>query len=767
MTKTFNSDFLKGGGKMGAAIRSKDWSRTSIGDLESWPQSLKTTLSIILHSRFPMFLWWGPELLCFYNDAYRPSLGKEGKHPFILGMPAEQAWPEIWTIIKPLIDQVLQKGEATWSEDQLIPIYRNNTLEDVYWTFSYSPVYDESDQRMGVFVTCHETTEKVRIYKETKEREEQLHFTIEAAGLGTWDYNPLTNLFTANQRLREWHEFPNDGPIKLDSALEIIVPDDRPGLINSIKEALNINSSKPFDETYTIVNPENKQKRVVRAKGKAHFNQENIAYRFNGTLDDITEEIKFRLFIQESAQTFKNLIEHAPVAMCVFKGPEFIVEIANEKMISLWGKTPEQVMRKPVFECLPEARTQGLEVLLEEVYKTGEPYIAHERVVHLPRNGRIESAFINFVYEALRSGDGEISGIVAVATDVTEQVLTRKKIEEAEERVRLAVEAGNLGAFDFNPVTNEAIISPRLREIFNLPETVSWTDIIEKIHPEDRMIRDTAFQQALITGVLFYEVRIIYDVETIHWIRAQGKMFYNEKNEAFRVLGTMMDITENKIADQKREEYIAIASHELRNPLSSLNLSLELLESSTDPGENGFYISKALSQVKRLLMMTNELLNVSKISSGILDLKPEVCNVRDILTESLNTFQAGKNINKITISGNTDITIKADKFRLEQVLINLLSNASKYSPGGEEIQIDIKEEDEFIKIAVKDKGMGIDQDKLPFLFKKFIRIDQHSNKSGYGLGLYISEQIVRKHGGAMGVTSIKGNGSVFWFTIPR
>jgi signal transduction histidine kinase len=453
--------------------------------------------------------------------------------------------------------------------------------------------------------------------------------------------------------------------------------------------------------------------------------------------------------------------------MCVFKGPEFIVEIANEKMISLWGKTPEQVMRKPVFEGLPEARAQGLEVLLAEVYKTGEPFIAHERLVHLPRNGRIESTFINFVYEALRSGDGEISGIVAVATEVTEQVLTRKKIEEAEERARLAIEAGNLGAFDFNPVTNEAIISPRLREIFNLPESVSWSDIVEKIHPEDRMIRDAAFQQALITGVLFYEVRIIYDTDAINWIRAQGKVFYNEKNEAFRVLGTMMDITDTKITDQKREEYIAIASHELRNPLSSLNLSLELLEGSTDPKENEFFISKALSQVKRLLMMTNELLNVSKISSGILDLKPEVCNVRDILSESLNTFQAGKNINKVTISGNTDITIKADKFRLEQVLINLLSNASKYSPGGEEIQIDIKEESEFIKIAVKDSGMGIDQDKLPFLFKKFIRIDQHSNKSGYGLGLYISEQIIRKHGGAIGVTSIKGNGSVFWFTIPR
>src|SRR5688572_32581203 len=115
--------FLQGGGEMGKLMRSRDWSRTPLGPPVEWPQSLRTTLSIILNSKFPMFLWWGPELICFYNDAYRPSLGNDGKHPHILGMRAEEAWSEIWATIKPLIDQVLSGGGATWSEDQLIPIY--------------------------------------------------------------------------------------------------------------------------------------------------------------------------------------------------------------------------------------------------------------------------------------------------------------------------------------------------------------------------------------------------------------------------------------------------------------------------------------------------------------------------------------------------------------------------------------------------------------------------------------------------------------------
>ncbi|WP_315815174.1 PAS domain-containing protein [Paraflavitalea speifideaquila] len=154
--------FLQGGGEMGALTRAYRWEETSLGGPAQWPQSLRTTISIVLNNCFPMFLFWGPELLCFYNDAYRPSLGNNGKHPDALGKPAVEIWPEIWTVIKPLIDQVMAGGPAIWREDQLIPIYRNGHLEDVYWTFSYSPVRDESNAVAGVLVTCTETTEKVQ-----------------------------------------------------------------------------------------------------------------------------------------------------------------------------------------------------------------------------------------------------------------------------------------------------------------------------------------------------------------------------------------------------------------------------------------------------------------------------------------------------------------------------------------------------------------------------------------------------------------------------
>ena len=255
---------LSGGGEMGERIRKKDWDKTKVGNIENWPQSLYTTLSIILNSKFPMFLWWGPELICFYNDAYRPSLGMEGKHPSILGQRAEDAWPEIWDTIKPLIDQVVETDESIWREDQLIPIYRNGKIEDVYWTFSYSPVKDESGYTAGVLVTCNETTQKIQILEEIKEREAQLNFTINAAGMGTWDFNPITDKFSINARLKKWLGFSPDSQISLPEMLSRITESDREKVTNSIENVLKQGSAGNYEVEYSVINPINKKTAVIK-----------------------------------------------------------------------------------------------------------------------------------------------------------------------------------------------------------------------------------------------------------------------------------------------------------------------------------------------------------------------------------------------------------------------------------------------------------------------------------------------------------------------
>jgi PAS domain S-box-containing protein len=154
------SSRIIGEGEMAGLVRCFDWERTALGPVETWSDTLITTVNLILASRHPMFLWWGPELIQFYNDGYRPSI-REDKHPAALGQRGIECWPEIWPIIGPQIEAVMGQGSSTWNTNQLVPINRNGKLEEVFWTYSYSPVRDKSGTVQGTLVVCSETTEQV------------------------------------------------------------------------------------------------------------------------------------------------------------------------------------------------------------------------------------------------------------------------------------------------------------------------------------------------------------------------------------------------------------------------------------------------------------------------------------------------------------------------------------------------------------------------------------------------------------------------------
>ena len=157
-----SAGFLAGGGEMGARIRAYDWNATSLGSPMHWSQALKVAVRLLLSSGHPMFIWWGPQLIQFYNDAYCRSIGPE-RHPSALGQEGKECWQEIWPIIGPQIEQVMAGEGYTWHENQLVPITRHGSREDVYWTYSYSPIDDPDAPNGigGVLVVCTETTEQV------------------------------------------------------------------------------------------------------------------------------------------------------------------------------------------------------------------------------------------------------------------------------------------------------------------------------------------------------------------------------------------------------------------------------------------------------------------------------------------------------------------------------------------------------------------------------------------------------------------------------
>ncbi|RRB07270.1 PAS domain-containing sensor histidine kinase [Larkinella rosea] len=423
--------FLAGGGEMGQLIGSVDWAKNPLGPIENWPQSLRTTLSIILHSRFPMFLFWGRDLICFYNDAYRPSLGNNGKHPMALGQRGEEIWPEIWSDIKPLIDQVMSGGESSWSEDQLLPIYRNGTLEDVYWTFSYSPAHDESGEVGGVFVTCCETTEKVVTLKSIAESKDQFQFAIEAAELGTWDLNPATNRFTGNDRLKAWFGLAPEKEIDLPLALSIIADKDRQRVTEAIETALQLSSGGYYDVEYTLISPTENRERIVKAKGRAFFDENGIARRFNGTLQDITEEVRAR----EKQQKLLTLVENSVDLMSVLEmdGRNSYINKAGKELLGI--DHDQEVSLIPISDLhTPEQFKFVSSEIIPSVMQFGR------------WSGRFEArnvktgAILPLYNNCLRIDDpstGLPMAVGAVMRDLRPEIAIQKALEESKERYRL------------------------------------------------------------------------------------------------------------------------------------------------------------------------------------------------------------------------------------------------------------------------------------------------------------------------------------------
>jgi PAS domain-containing protein len=155
-SKRSGFDFLAGGGEMGALMRAFDWNNSSLGSPDKWPQSLRVTVRLLLNTGHPMFIWWGPDLIQFYNDAYRRTLGPE-RHPGALGQRGRECWAEIWDIIGPQIDYVMTGNGSTWDENRLVPVTRNGRREDVWWTYSYGPI-DLEGGVGGVLVVCNDVT---------------------------------------------------------------------------------------------------------------------------------------------------------------------------------------------------------------------------------------------------------------------------------------------------------------------------------------------------------------------------------------------------------------------------------------------------------------------------------------------------------------------------------------------------------------------------------------------------------------------------------
>ncbi len=459
---------FRGGGVTGDLIRSIDWARTPLGPVSSWPTSLRTLVATILQSRQPMFLWWGSELVQFYNDAYIPSFGS-GKHPAAMGQRGIDCWQEIWPIIGPQIDDVMTRGKASWNEDHLVPIFRNGRLEEVYWTYGYSPVPDDDGGNIaGTLVVCTETTSRVlserrlqtirRLTDATSVRESVRAVVDEAfrvVASASFDI-PLAILYRSPRPNGEPQRAASAGvdEAALASIDEALAPhlrrrdtDTQPMMRRvSLPEGTTV-ASGPWPEPVTQIFVAETLTAglgtfVLGVSSRLPF--DGAYSRFLADFVDQVERAAARVdaFLARAAVEAerRNLLLQAPVAAALLVGPEHRFELANARYVRMVGR---EVVGKTYAEAFPEVVGTPLYEVIDRVYRSGEPFASEEYRVLLDRRGTgaLEPAVFHFNVEPLRDGTGRAYGLIVIAVDITEQVSARHALERTNaEREKLVLE---------------------------------------------------------------------------------------------------------------------------------------------------------------------------------------------------------------------------------------------------------------------------------------------------------------------------------------
>jgi PAS domain S-box-containing protein len=471
--------------------------------------------------------------------------------------------------------------------------------------------------------------------------------------------------------------------------------------------------------------------------------------------------------LSESDNYFRSMVKQAPIGICIIRANDLFIEDANTAYLELVGKKREELENSTIWNAVPEA-AETYAPIMNDVIKTGVAYQAKENELMLVRNGVPERVFVDFVYEPMFM-DGSVQAIMVLAIEVSDKVIARRSIEDMEERIRLAVEAAEIGTFDLDLKNGVMLTSERFDAIFGFDRHVEWLMYANAIHPDDRADRETAHKSAMVSGKLFYEARVIYADQSIHWVRVQGNVYYDKAGKPKRILGTLLDITHFKRLEQQKDDFISIASHELKTPITSLKASLQLLDKLRDTPTAPIVpklIDQSLRSMQKISTLVEDLLNVSRSQQTQLSLNKTTFVIADLLHSCCNHVRiTGKY--ELTIKGDLQLKVNADEHAIDQVVVNLVNNAVKYAPDSLVIVMRVEKIGDSVKVSVKDTGPGIAAEKIPFLFDRYYQAQSAGfNNSGLGLGLYISAEIIRKHNGQIGVDSTLGQGSTFWFTLP-
>jgi PAS domain S-box-containing protein len=776
-----------------------DWAATALGPPDTWPQSLRTAVDICLGGRFPMHIWWGPDLICIYNDAHIPVLGR--RHPAALGKPAREVWPDIWPLLEPQVEAVMQRGESTLNHRVKVVMERNGFPEETWFAWSCSPIRDETGRICGLLSMGIEETQEV--LAELERRQLDIEIRREQA----------IETARADEVLRDTATLLR---VISDSTGDTIYAKDRQGRIRFANPAALALIGKPpeqvlgktdaeflDDKNAGLAVMENDRRimetgigedveeriplpdgspRIWLSRKMPNVDASGKVVGLLGVSRDITESKRASELLGQLLQQFEK--QSRLFERIASSTPDFIYVLdlqarflyANRRLLEVWGKTAEQAIGKSLPELgYPDWHVQMHLRELKQVIDTKQPVKGE-----VPFTG---GSGISGVYEYIFTPVLDPQGNVEVIAGTTRDVSERKRadeerdrnnqaLRESEARLRQLADAmpqivwaarpdGTLDYFNqrwFEYVGRETVAATQASE----PKTeVNPPDWSRHIHPEDHPRVAAIWAESVKTGQPYRtEFRMRNSQGNHCWFLVRAEPARDNAGNIVRWFGTCTDITERKTIEEERQrllevertaraqadrsgrikdEFLATLSHELRTPLNAILGWATILASHTPDAEE---LRDGLETIQRnaraQTQIIEDLLDMSRIVNGKVRLEVQPAYLSTVLQAAMETVQPAADARGVRMHAVLDPhagPVSGDPGRLQQIFWNLISNAVKFTPRGGQVQVVLERVNSHLEASIADTGEGISPDFLPHVFDRFRQADASTTRRHGGLGL--------------------------------
>jgi len=614
-----SSSRIIGDGEMANLIRGFDWGTTALGRIDFWSDVLVTTVNLLLASRHPMFLWWGPSLVQFYNDSYQLSLGAD-KHPAGLGRPGTEFWPEIWPIVGPKIDAVMAEGVSTFDVNQLIPIRRNGKLEEVFWTYSYSPVREIDATVRGTLVICTETTEHVLNERRLRAL---LEIDVESPAMEQLlESQPLLSLSQAI--IRKLARHPEDIPF---AGVYLLSKDETLQAVSAVtNDALSDHSQWPLTEvleSQTSLLVENVQRRFGNLICEpwpepaihAYLLPILVAEPFTQVV--LVLGISPRLPFDNGYKTFVDLVGSRIASLLQSKVLEMdriertlaleeqaavlaekaaLVDLAKDAIVvrdfddrvlfwsrgaeSLYGWSAIEALAQNTFALLKAKPSEPPEAIRAKLLSHGH---WEGESINQTRDGK--TLFVSTHAVLQRDTDGTPLRILNVSRDVTAEKASEAKLRSLTERLSLATAIAKIGVWEWDVVSDALTWDAAMFEIYEFPvvEQLSYQRWSATVHPEDLTSVEATLQTVIKSKSRgSAEFRITLADGSVKNISAVEGVVLDEHENVTRVIGVNIDVTEQKKAEEalrkSKEDIAHVASHDVLTGLPNRILLNDRIE---------------------------------------------------------------------------------------------------------------------------------------------------------------------------------------------